>query len=206
MGIITLANGTQIPFCDTQKGPGRLICIEDFPVIQVETPIFHTVAPEYTDVLKTLTVGDTITIEIHTERRAKLTTSHTASHLAYIGIRQLRPDVIAGLKGCHIAPESARFDFSTEKRFTPEEIVDIERIANEYVTHNYVVHTYQHPQEAEAWYWECNGEIIPCGGTHLANTGSIGRIQIQRKNIGQGKERIQITFPEAEIPTNMYHI
>lgn len=45
-GVLTVyKNGKQmdIPFTDTQKGYGRVLYLDDFPVIQVETPIYHVV-------------------------------------------------------------------------------------------------------------------------------------------------------------------
>ena len=43
--------------------------------------------------------------------------------------------------------------------------------------------------------WEIDEyEKMNCGGTHLANTKEIGRVKIKRKNIGAGKERIEITL------------
>ena len=41
--------------------------------------------------------------------------------------------------------------------------------------------------------WEVEGFArVPCGGTHLRRTGEVGVIDLKRKNIGHGKERIEI--------------
>jgi len=46
-------------------------------------------------------------------------------------------------------------------------------------------------------YWEVPGYCrVPCGGTHLRRTGEVGRIALKRKNIGKGKERVEITLLE----------
>ncbi|WP_225792305.1 hypothetical protein [Oligella urethralis] len=39
-------------------------------------------------------------------------------------------------------------------------------------------------------YWECNGYVIPCGGTHVKNTKELSSLKLQRKNLGKGKERL----------------
>jgi Ser-tRNA(Ala) deacylase AlaX len=45
----------------------------------------------------------------------------------------------------------------------------------------------------ELRYWEVPGFArIPCGGTHLKRTGEVGNIMLKRKNIGKGKERIEV--------------
>ncbi|WP_230369886.1 hypothetical protein [Paludibacterium denitrificans] len=33
---------------------------------------------------------------------------------------------------------------------------------------------------------------MPCGGTHLRRTGEVGTLQLKRKNVGKGKERVEI--------------
>ncbi|RJQ19102.1 alanyl-tRNA editing protein, partial [Candidatus Woesearchaeota archaeon] len=40
--------------------------------------------------------------------------------------------------------------------------------------------------------WECADIKMPCSGTHVRNTQEIGTITLKRKNIGKGKERIEI--------------
>ena len=45
----------------------------------------------------------------------------------------------------------------------------------------------------ERRYWEIpDFSRVPCGGTHLRRTGEIGEIALKRKNIGKGKERIEV--------------
>ena len=49
----------------------------------------------------------------------------------------------------------------------------------------------------EERYWEIREfSRVPCGGTHLKRTGEIGAITLKRKNIGKGKERIEIFVDE----------
>ena len=47
--------------------------------------------------------------------------------------------------------------------------------------------------ERRVWRIEGVGET-PCGGTHLRRTGEIGPVQLRRRNIGGGRERIEITL------------
>ena len=43
--------------------------------------------------------------------------------------------------------------------------------------------------------WEVEGFArVPCGGTHLKRTGEVGTIALKRKNVGGGKERVEITL------------
>jgi Ser-tRNA(Ala) deacylase AlaX len=48
-------------------------------------------------------------------------------------------------------------------------------------------------EAGERRYWEVPGFArVRCGGTHLRRTGEVGDIQLKRKNVGRGKERIEI--------------
>lgn len=199
-GVIKKKNGEIIEFIDTQKGMGRPIYLNDFPVINVDTEIKHFICNS-----KNLNVGDKVVVEIDVERRERLTISHSASHFLFLGVKKINPEATNNVKGCHITENQARFDFSVTERFTPEHINEIELLANGYVERDSKINTYSHTDEPHAIYWECEGEIIPCGGTHLQTSGSIGRLKIKRKNIGKGKERLIVTFDDAVIDIDKYH-
>lgn len=48
-------------------------------------------------------------------------------------------------------------------------------------------------EESQRRTWEVKGFAkVPCGGTHLRRTGEVGNMILKRKNIGKGKERIEI--------------
>jgi Ser-tRNA(Ala) deacylase AlaX len=200
-GVITAASGDSVPFSDTQRGPGRLLFLPGFSGVHVEVPIYHTIPANSTSLFH---VGDTIRIAIDTQRRARLTLSHSASHLLYLGVKLVRPDAIDNVIGCHIKEDQARFDFSVTERFTADEIVAIQQSANQWVSRSLAIFIDRHVQEPEALYWRCDGYVIPCGGTHLADTGPVGPISVQRKNIGKGKERLICTFPDARPPYDAF--
>jgi Ser-tRNA(Ala) deacylase AlaX len=45
--------------------------------------------------------------------------------------------------------------------------------------------------------WEVEGLArVPCGGTHLRTTGEVGALALKRRNVGKGKERIEILLVE----------
>ncbi len=200
-GTIITQTGKEYKFLDTRKGPGRMLCLNDFPTIQVDTPIYHILDEEDTS----LEVGMSVEIRIDVERRERLTLSHSASHLLLLAAIRIIPEAATNLKGCHIAEEYARFDFNIRKRFTAECVANIQKSVNEQVSENKKIRTYQHRDEPEAWYWEMEGEIIPCGGTHIQSTEAIGKIQIKRKNMGKGKERLTIHLLEPRVDTTKYH-
>ena len=146
------------------------------------------------DDLSKFKIGDQVIVKIDEKRRSDLTKSHSATHLMHCGIKMVRPDVIKNVIGCHIKCDSGRLDFSTEKRFTNEDISEIEKIANEMIENNYEVLMSCHPDAYDVRYWQCREFSMPCGGTHVKRTGEIPPIKIFRKNIGKNKERIYFSY------------
>ncbi|MFM0291712.1 MULTISPECIES: alanyl-tRNA editing protein [Paraburkholderia] len=205
IGTLTLLDGNAIRFIHARKMYGQRANIPDFPDIQTGGVVEHVIHPEDVQHLATLTKGDEIQVSIDTLRRARLSLSHTASHLVYLGVGRIRPDAVAWTLGCHIRPDGARFDFAVNNRFTPEEVLAIEHIANDFVARGGAVHTYAHPNHVDARYWQCEDNVMPCGGTHIGSTAPIGRIRVRRKSMGSGKERLSCQFDNARFDTAVFH-
>ena len=204
-GTIQSESGAVIRFSDTQKLYGRKLYLDEFPSINVETIIHHIICDDDVHLLSSFSEGDTVVVSINTERREKLSISHSASHLVFVGVSEVRPEVVKNVKGCHIDENTARFDFYVDRRFTQDDVARIQDMANSMVRENHVINSYHHPEEPEAWYWEANGHVIPFGGTHLNSTSVIGEIFVKRKNIGKNIERIILTFPNAVVDKSSYH-
>ncbi|HVE11392.1 MAG TPA: alanyl-tRNA editing protein [Paraburkholderia sp.] len=196
-GEFILPDGRRLRFVHVRKMYGNRAPLAGFPDISVDGVIEHVVCAEDLPDLQHLQPGMDVTVRIDRLRRAQLSLSHTASHLLYLGIGAVRPAAIAETIGCHIAIESARFDFWIAERFTPDEIEEISQLANAYIGRNSAVETYAHEAHQDARYWRCEGQVIPCGGTHIASTGWIAQIEVRRKSVGKGKERVSCTFPAA---------
>ena len=193
-GAIVLDDGREMRFIDARKMYGNPLRMPNFPDIQVDGIIEHIVHEDDAALLREAIVGADVTVRIDRLRRAQLSLSHTASHLLFLGITDVRPDAIPGIIGCHIKVNAARFDFVVESRFTLDEVTEIERLANLYVERGSEVKVYPHPEHLDARYWECEGRVIPCGGTHLTSTVPIGRIEVHRKSLGRNKERVSCEF------------
>ncbi|MND91883.1 Alanine--tRNA ligase [compost metagenome] len=144
-----------------------------------------------------------VTIDI--ERRERLTLSHSASHFLYAAAIGLREELKQWTIGCHIKEDTARFDFLVEDAFTAEDVLEIERRANELIGCDAPIEHYAVQGLEDARLWTYNGIEIPCGGTHLDSPRRIGRLGVKRKRLGKGKERLICVFPEAEIDLSTYH-
>lgn len=192
----------EIPFFDTKKGIGRILSLPDFPNVQVDTPIYHFIDEKD---LSKIVIGDKIKVVIDVQRRIWTTVLHSALHIVLMAAKERRPDITSIIKGCKIATESARIDFFAKVKFLPEDIEWISKRAQEMIDLEIPIKVYPHMQEKEAWYWKCENFICPCGGTHLTNTGQIGKIFIKRKNVGKTTERLIVTVDDIKLFEKDYH-
>lgn len=134
-------------------------------------------------------VGDIIEISIDAEKRAKLMKLHSAAHLVYyFVIEKLGPLKVIG---SNITSEKARMDFLYEKPIT-EILTEIETEVNHFLSECHEILRKQDEKNPDLWWWICESWKMPCGGTHVRNTKEIGKIHLKRKNLGAGKERVEI--------------
>jgi Ser-tRNA(Ala) deacylase AlaX len=204
-GVISLRDGRNIRFIGAKKLYGHFTGLPDFPDVQVEGVIWHLIHPDDQAILAELDIGDEVTVSIDIERRARLSLSHTASHFLYLGVGMHRPDAIPSTRGCHIKSDGARFDFGVRERFTNEQISRIEASANAFIARDAKITIGAHSTMPDARIWHCEQHDIPCGGTHLDSSAAIGMMQVRRKGLGTGKERLSCDFPAAVFDTGRYH-
>lgn len=134
--------------------------------------------------------GDPVRVQIDWDRRYRLMRLHFAAEL----MLELSYQTLTGIEkiGAHISRDKARIDF-----FWPETIAShfpgLISKANELISQNLAIISAFSDELNEKRYWEIPGFTrVSCGGTHIKHTGEIGRIELKRKNIGKGKERIEI--------------
>ena len=134
-------------------------------------------------------VGNLVMVKINGEHRAKLRNLHSATHiLYYFFIAQFGKQKIIG---SHIGAEKARIDFEYDKPIT-ELLPEIEKATSEFLVQNHPILRTTDEKSQDLWWWQCGEWKMPCGGTHPRTTAEIGKIRLKRKNIGKGKERIEI--------------
>ena len=116
---------------------------------------------------------------------------HSAAHIVYYPfVEKLgKPKII----GSNINPDKARIDFLYDKPIT-QIIPEIEKEANEAIAKGLEIKSEPDKKDPEKRWWNCGSWGMPCGGTHVKNASEIGKIKLKRKNIGGGKERVEITL------------
>ena len=157
--------------------------------------------------------GDSINLEIDSDRRANIRAYHSATHLLNEALRRVLGKHVTQ-KGSFVGPDRLRFDFSHMKPVTETEINKIEKYVNEMVETKSDVQTrLMTPKEAVnngaiALFGEKYGEEVRvlsmgkdkksyfstelCGGTHVSNTEEIGKFKIiNQSSIAAGVRRFE---------------
>jgi Ser-tRNA(Ala) deacylase AlaX len=134
--------------------------------------------------------GDPVDVVIDWPRRYALMRLHFAAEIVLEVATQS-----FGLTekiGAHIGPERARIDFATDQPVTPL-LEDLRAGAQHWVDANAEIITGFDDAKRLRRYWLVEGLArVPCGGTHLRRTGEVGQLVLKRRNVGRGKERIEI--------------
>jgi Ser-tRNA(Ala) deacylase AlaX len=141
-----------------------------------------------------LTPGTKVATTIDWERRYRLMRLHFAAEIVLeIVYRDLGP--IEKI-GAHIAADKARIDFARAEPVTPE-LPTLAARANAIIAADLPITSAFSNEAAGRRFWQVPGfEPVPCGGTHLKRTSEVGSVKLKRRNIGKGKERIEITLDE----------
>jgi Ser-tRNA(Ala) deacylase AlaX len=133
--------------------------------------------------------GNKVNVKIDLENRLKLMKLHSASHLIYFLVEKK-----TGLKkiiGSNVTVDKGRLDYEYPEAISPI-LPDVETMANELFNQDNTISIYPDQKDPKKRWWECMVWKVPCGGTHVKNTKEIGNVRLKRKNIGSGKERIEI--------------
>ncbi|MDM7851807.1 alanine--tRNA ligase [Pseudochrobactrum kiredjianiae] len=171
-----------------------------------------------------LATGDAVELVVAHDRRTRMRSNHSATHLLHEALRETLGDHVAQ-KGSLVAPERLRFDFSHPKPISEEELRKVENIANEIILQNSPVVTRLMAVDdaieagAMALFGEKYGDEVRvvsmgtatqgdkagktyslelCGGTHVRQTGDIGLVRIVSEGaVAAGVRRMEALTGEA---------
>jgi alanyl-tRNA synthetase len=149
-------------------------------------------------------------------RRDAIRRNHTGTHVLHWALREVLGDHVKQ-QGSLVSPDYLRFDFSHFEAPTPEQLADVEELANREVLTNESVRHYETTKEeavelgAIAFFGDKYGDIVRvleagrrstelCGGTHVRALGDIGLIRITSEgSIGANLRRLFATTGTASL-------
>ena len=158
-------------------------------------------------------INENIELNIDIERRNNIKAYHSATHLLHESLRRVLGKHVTQ-KGSLVESERLRFDFSHMKPISSEEIKKVEVYVNSMIENKSEVKTrIMTPKEAVdngalALFGEKYGDEVRvlsiggeknhyfstelCGGTHVKNTGDIGKFKIiSQSSIAAGVRRVE---------------
>jgi Ser-tRNA(Ala) deacylase AlaX len=132
-----------------------------------------------------------VEMEINWPRRYHLMRLHFAAEL----ILEIVTNILKVEKiGAHISEDKARIDFQMDANISTYFAKILEQY-NPIIDNNLSIQTGYIDVATQRRYWEIKGfSKVPCGGTHVKSTIEVGYVFLKRKNIGKGKERIEISL------------
>lgn len=158
----------------------------------------------------------TLTATVDAERRQAIACNHSATHILHYALREVLGKHVEQ-KGSLVTSESLRFDFSHFQKVTPDELREVEKLANALIRQDIHLEESRHTPIAEAkamgamaLFGEKYGDDVRvikygpsvelCGGCHVASTGRIGSVRIiMETSIAAGIRRIEaVTAARAD--------
>ncbi|MGE4618223.1 MAG: alanine--tRNA ligase-related protein, partial [Planctomycetota bacterium] len=159
--------------------------------------------------LSDIAPGTEVDCRVDSERRADVIRNHTATHLLHAALRTVVGDHVQQ-KGSLVAPDRLRFDISHYEKVTPEQLVEVEGIVQDWILRDAEVQIHDdisldeaRGRGAMALFGEKYGDRVRmveipdfslelCGGIHCQRTGEIGPMMIVAEgSVSSGVRRIE---------------
>jgi len=137
-------------------------------------------------------VGNIINGRIDRERRLKIMRVHTALHL----LTNICNEMLGNVEhvGSGMSDKKGHIDIYYAPRVKPDLKQKITTAINNIIHEGVGVRTWFDGQTRYVQIGDY--DALMCGGTHVRNVNEIGEIRVKRKNVGKGKDRLEVTISD----------
>src|SRR5688572_3517398 len=203
--------------------PGGRFVVEDTQAVGDGGVVAHVGRLE----VGSLSIGDPIEARVDESRRGDTMRNHTATHILHAALRKVVGTHVRQA-GSLVTPDRLRFDFTHLEALTPDQLREVETLANKVVRENLSVHVEHKSYEealadgALAFFGDKYADVVRvvgvcdldlkdcfshelCGGTHVHASGEVGSIIITGEtSIGAGLRRIEAVTGRAAAERQRY--
>ena len=123
-----------------QVGDTGMLCTQGFEAYVTSTmePVKGLIVHAVTVEKGAVSVGDTVQLCVDSQRRARISRNHTATHILHWALQEVLGDHVKQA-GSLVASNRLRFDFTHFEALSADVIAQVERMANEKIMENHRV-------------------------------------------------------------------
>lgn len=162
----------------------------------------------FVEVSNEVKIGDVFELKVDIEKRTKITSNHTATHILQKALQNVLGDHV-NQAGSFVDDNRLRFDFTHYEKLSFESLQEVEKLVNEQIFTGHKVDIEVMAKEdasskgAMALFGEKYGNTVRvvsvggfsvelCGGCHVENSANIGLFKIvSEESVGSGVRRIE---------------
>lgn len=159
-----LGAGAVLPIVDTRRAGGRLL--------HVLGAALDPAAAE-----EVLVGSKPYLLKLDWEFRYRQMRLHSAAHLLHCFVEQVLERAVNFPETSDLQPEYGLNRYEQKELLTHEEMAAVLERLNAFTAEGHAITTYPDDDKPDFRYWQCADWVIPCGGTHLANTREIGPVK-----------------------------
>jgi len=170
---------------------GELSGYKVIETLKVESDVQHIL-----DESPSFLIGQTVIGKVNWDRRYRIMRLHSASHLVYYAMQEVFGSKCKPSSSGLLDDMKDRSDYLFEIPLDREKLSNVESLVNTLIEKNLSITHKPENADSDRILWKIEPyNAMACGGTHVRNTGEIGRIQLRRgSKPGKGKERIELTL------------
>ena len=168
-----------LPIVDTRRADGRILHVLG-------------AAPLIPERAEALLVGSRpFALRLDWDFRHRQMRLHSAAHLLHCFVEQALGRPVDYPETSDLQPDYGLNRYERKELLTPAQMEGVLETLNEFIAAGHAIVTSPDPEREGYRFWRCEQWVIPCGGTHPADTREIGTV---RAELSLKRGRTSMTF------------